>query len=190
MSAPSYPEFETTSSPRYDRLTISLHWLTALLVVALFAMAIAWDFMPRGTPLRKSLQALHISCGLLLSALIVVRLGWRTTLGRRLPAAERGIKQFVAVGMHYALYLLLVAQAGLGFVFRWLQGESFTFFGLFEVPALMAPDKALAHSVGEIHESVAWAILVLAGLHAAAALMHHFVLKDGVLKRMLSGASA
>ncbi|KGM31738.1 cytochrome b [Inquilinus limosus] len=172
---------------RYDRTTILLHWLTALFVILLFALAEIWGFLPRGTPVRKGAQALHISCGLLLTVVLIARLLWRGTQGRRLPPATGGLQHLAAKAAHHALYLLLAAQVVLGFLFRWAQGEPFQFFGLFDVPAAFAPDHDLAGTIGDLHNTVAWIIIVLAGLHAAAALVHHYALRDGVLRRMLPG---
>ena len=78
------------SPTRYDTPTILLHWLTALLVVGLFALAEIWDALPR-TPARKLLQSLHVSFGLLFAAVLVARIVWRLTAGgvcRGRPAAS------------------------------------------------------------------------------------------------------
>ncbi|HYG43923.1 MAG TPA: cytochrome b [Bordetella sp.] len=168
----------------YDPGTIVLHWLTALLVVALFAMAQVWESMPHGTPMRKSLQGLHVSLGLLLTAVIVLRMAWRATGGQRLAPASHGVLQVSAKTMHYALYLLLAAQIVLGFLFRWAQGEPFTFFGWFSIPKLLPLTRDQRHVFGDLHNLVAWLIIVLAGLHALAALFHHYLLRDGLLRRM------
>jgi cytochrome b561 len=169
---------------RYDRLTIALHWLTAVLVIALFAAAYIWNSLPPGTPLRKSLQAIHISLGLLFAAVFVVRLIWRSSNGQRL-AAEAGIMGTLSKTMHGLLYLLLTAQIVLGFLLRWAQGEPFSFFGLFSVPNPLTPDKPLAHNFEWLHNDAAWVIIALAAGHAIAALTHHYVLRDAVLRRML-----
>ncbi len=76
----------------YDRGTIILHWLTAVLVVSLFASAETWWFLPRGTALREELQTLHISLGISLAATIIMRIVWRLAQGRRLPPATTGLQ--------------------------------------------------------------------------------------------------
>ena len=174
-----------TNKSSYDPITITLHWLTATLVVTLFALALIWDELPKGTPLRKGMQAWHISLGLTLVVVYTVRVLWHVIGSRRLPPAATGLQQMAAKAVHYALYGLIAVQMVLGFLFRWAQGEPFSFFGLFDVPALMAADHGMANTYGELHETVAWIIIVLAGGHAALALLHHYVLKDGVLLRML-----
>ncbi|NAS96839.1 cytochrome b [Pseudomonas syringae] len=173
-----------SNGPRYDLATMFFHWATAVLVVTLFATAQIWSFLAKGTPLRHNLQGLHISLGILLTAAIVGRLLWRLTRGRRL-ASHQGMAGLAAKAGHGLLYALLLAQIVLGFMFRWAQGESFDFFGLFAVPALMAPNPDWKHTLGGLHENVAWALIILSGLHACVALVHHWWLKDSVLLRML-----
>ncbi len=168
----------------YDRATIAFHWLTVILVVGLFALAEVWGFLPRGTPTRRLLQSLHISFGLLFAAVFVLRAVWRLGAGRRLPPAGAGWLRVASSGMHGLLYLLLAAQIVLGFLFRWAQGEPFAFFGLFDIPTLISIDHEQRRFIGGLHNTVGWSIIVLACIHAAAALFHHYVLRDGVLRRM------
>ncbi|GLS21959.1 cytochrome b561 [Labrys miyagiensis] len=178
-----------TSSParsRHDGLTIALHWLTALLVIALFASAETWGFLPKGSFLRNGLQSLHISMGITLAAVMVARILWRLARRYELPSDLPRWQEMASSLVHLALYLLLAAQLTLGFLFRWAQGEPFSFFGLFEIPHV-AIDPDLARTFGELHNIVAWTIICLAGLHAVAALGHHYVLKDKVLLRMMPG---
>lgn len=176
---------QTSNLAHYDRFTITLHWLTAFLVVALFALALGWDLFEHGSPIRKGMQSLHISLGIVLAAVILARLTWRFTGGRRLPPASSGWIQHAATGMHVSLYVLLVAQVLLGLLLRWAQAESFLFFGLGPIQFSGTEHRDLAHTLEELHDTVAWVIISLAGLHAAAALLHHYVLRDGVLRRML-----
>ena len=168
----------------YDGVAITLHWATALLVVVQFLNAKTWDWFPRET--RESVESLHISLGVLLSAVIVARLAWRWIPGRQVSSVQVGWVRIASKGMHYLIYALLVAQAVTGFAFRWAQGHPAGFFGLFAIPGpfgeLARPVRRQLH---ELHEWIAWAIIVLALLHALAALYHHYVLKDGVLGRML-----
>lgn len=176
---------EDSSASRYDPWTIALHWLSALLVIALFASAYVWNDLPKGTPLRKTLQSVHISMGILFTVVFLVRLFWRTTGGRKLAAMETGIQRILSKSMHHLLYLLLTAQVLLGYLLRWAQGEPFMFFGLFSIPSAYAPNKPLAEWCEWLHNYTAWTIIILAFGHAVAALTHHYWLRDDVLKRML-----
>lgn len=175
---------------RYDALTLTLHWLTAGSVIFLFASAHIWALLERGTPLRKGLQSVHISCGILLAVVMIIRPLWRIFSQQRArfalpPAAGSRLSRIAAHSVHGALYLLLFTQTGLGFMFRWAQQEPFTFFGLFHIPAWIAVDPDRRHQLAGWHDNVAWALIILAGVHALAALFHHYVLRDSVLRRML-----
>ncbi|MFK3705438.1 cytochrome b [Klebsiella sp. NPDC088457] len=182
----------TQRRQRYDGLTLTLHWLTAACVIFLFASAHIWEFLERGTALRKGLQAVHISCGIMLAIVMVIRPLWRLlsqlSPRYRMPAVQgpRAVK-FLAHCVHGALYLLLLAQVCLGFLFRWAQQEPFRFFGQFDLADLLYVDPALRHSLGQWHNNVAWALIVLACGHALTALAHHYLLRDNVLRRMLPG---
>src|SRR5947208_12887475 len=103
----------------YDSVAIALHWATAALVVANFALAETWDYFAK--PTQETLQSLHVSLGVLLAAVVVARLVWRWIPGHQLSSLEVGWVRLASKGTHYLLYTLLVIQAGLGFVFRWAQ---------------------------------------------------------------------
>lgn len=174
---------------RYDRLTRTLHWLTAAVVIFMFASAHIWETLEKGTPLRKGLQSVHISLGIALAVLIVARILWRLLAGNYPKAQAHPLLNVLAQTAHGCLYLLLLAQIVLGFMFRWAQGEPFNFFGLFNVPAPFLIDHDWRATLGGLHNNVAWAIILLAGLHAGAALWHHYVMGDATLRRMLGGRS-
>ena len=168
----------------YDNVAVALHWLTALLVVVQFVMAVTWDYFAK--PTRQAMESVHISLGVLLTAVIVARLVWRAVPGHRRPAIVDGWVRLASKSVHYLLYALLVGQAGLGFGFRWAQGHAVSFFGLFAIPGLygeLAPP--VRRQLHELHEYGGWAIVIIAGVHAAAALDHHYALRDSVFGRML-----
>ena len=177
-----------TTVARYDRLTRIFHWLTAAVVIFMFASAHIWENLEKGTSLRKGLQSVHISLGIALAVLIAARIIWRLCGGNHPKADSHPALNRLAKMAHGCLYLLLLAQIVLGFIFRWAQGEPFSFFGLFSVPAPFAIDHAWRGTLGGLHNNVAWAIILLAGLHAGAALWHHYVMGDNTLRRMLPGA--
>jgi cytochrome b561 len=177
----------TSAAPahqRYDRVTIAFHWLTAVLAITLFGTAFAWNYLPREWHLR-SLESVHVSLGIALAAVLVGRLLWRAFAGRRLKAAGNAITAPLSRAVHWLLYALLAAQVGLGFSLRWLQGETFSFFGLFSVPNLVTPDRTLSHQIEDLHNIAGWTLIAVAAGHAIAALVHRYVLKDDVLRRML-----
>ena len=171
-----------TSALRYDRRTILLHWLSALLVIGLWVVGQTIDFFPKGAP-RITVRSLHISFGVLLGVVLIYRLVWRSTAGTRLAAADPGMLGKLAVGIHHLLYLLMLAIVVIGVAAVWIRGDNL--FNLFTVPAFDPTNKALRHNVVELHGLLANVLLALAAFHAAAALWHGLVKKDGVLRRML-----
>jgi len=173
----------------YDNVAIALHWATALLVIVQFALAETWDYFAK--PTQETMQSLHVSLGVLLSAVIVARLLWRWIPGHQVSSIELGWVRIASKFGHYLLYALLVAQVVTGFLFRWAQGHAVALFGLFDIPGPFgATDKAMRHTLHGVHEYIGWAIVIIAFAHALAALYHHYVLKDRVLKRMLPGRSS
>lgn len=173
------------ASIHYDGFTIFLHWLTFALVILLFALAEIWGFLEHGTSTRKGLQSLHISLGMALAAVVVIRLIWRAVAGRHFVAAREGHIAWAAKAMHSTLYLLLVTQIVTGFLYRWAQAESFMFFGLFPVRFATSANIASARAFDDVHEFIAWTIIILVSFHSAAALLHHYACKDNVLRKML-----
>ena len=167
----------------YDNVAVALHWATALLVVVQFGLAETWDYFAK--PTQHAMQSLHISLGVLLAAVIVARLAWRLIPGHQISSIELGWVRVASKVGHYLLYALLVAQVGTGFLFRWAQGHPAAFFGLGLPSPFGAMDKARRHTLHGLHEWIGWAIIIIAFIHALAALYHHYVLKDRVLRRML-----
>jgi cytochrome b561 len=167
----------------YDSFSIALHWLTAVLVLLQFVLAVTWEWF--GRPTERLMIVAHMSFGIVLAAVIVVRIAWRLVPGRRTPAAATGWADMAARAVHALLYCMLAAEAALGFVLRWAGNESMSFFGLLIPPPFAPFSKPALHWVEELHELNGWAIVVLAAGHAAAALYHHYVLRDPVLSRML-----
>ena len=167
----------------YDNVAISLHWLTAFLVVTQFALAETWDWAGRDT--REAMQSIHVSLGILLAIVVIARLIWRWTPGHERSSLVGGWVKLASEGVHYILYALLVAQAALGFVIGWSAGHAIHFFGIAIPGPMGALSKPLRHEIRDLHGNVGWAIIILAFAHALAALYHHYVLKDRVLGRML-----
>ena len=172
------------TAARYDAGTMFFHWATAVLVLGNWLGAQTIDWFPRG-PLRVDARSVHITVGVLLAALIIGRLIWRLTGGRRLPLADKGALNVVAKGTHWTLYALVIAMVSLGMFLAWTRGDSI--YNLFTIPAYDPGNQALVKQVQGWHNTVGYCILGLAGLHAAAALVHRFVWHDSVLGRMLPG---
>jgi cytochrome b561 len=172
---------------RYDSTSIALHWVTAGLVLLQFALAQTWGWF--GRPTRHTMVTAHMSFGILLSIVVVARIVWRFMPGHQIEPASRGWDERASKAVQYLLYLLLLVQSALGYILRWAGGESMSFFGVQIPPPFAAFSRAEHETLGERHNQIGWAIVILAAGHAAAALYHHFVLRDRVLTRMLPSAS-
>jgi cytochrome b561 len=182
MTAGNATLVASAAGERYDDTTIRYHWLTVALVTTLWALGELIDDFPRGLP-RTSARSTHIVLGIVLAIVLVRRILWRRGAGRRLAAAGSGFAQRLATATHYTLYALLCAVVLGGFSNVLIRGDSI--YGLFRVPSVAPGDKELRELVEYLHGTGANIVLILAGLHALVALGHHFVLKDGVLRRML-----
>jgi cytochrome b561 len=175
---------------RYPALSIGLHWLSALAVVTAFAVAWTRAALDEPGP-RASLMALHQCAGILVLALLLVRVGTRLATFRAMaPSSLPRLMRWAAAATHLALYALLLAQPLLGWALTNAHGHDVRLPGLPPLPALVAADPDLADTLDSLHVGVAW---VLAGgivLHVLAALFHHFVRRDDVLRAMLPVADA
>jgi cytochrome b561 len=167
----------------YDNIAIALHWLTALLVIVQFALAETWDWFGRET--RETMEGLHTSLGVLLTAVVLGRVAWRLIPGHQRPAIVSGWVEIASKAVHYLLYALLIAQALLGFTVGWSPGHAIHFFGLPIPDPIGTLPRPLRHEIRDIHDKVGWAIIIVAFGHALAVLYHHYVVRDRVLGRML-----
>lgn len=169
---------------RYDGTTIILHWLTALLVIVMFALPHIWQQLERRTPPRLFLIDLHFSLGITLTGIILIRILWRAALGSRLPHAGPELARRASRIVHFGFYILLPAQLALGFLLRWAQKQPLPYFGLFVIPDPFSIPLEARTVIGMLHEWNAWVLIILSGGHALAALLHHYALRDGLLLRM------
>ena len=117
------------------------------------------------------------------------RFAWRAGPGQPAPPSEPGLAGLAARAMHLGLYALLVVVVALGVSYRWADQAPLSLFGLFTIPNLIGFTKSQEPIIATLHEWVANTIIALAFLHACVALFHHYVLRDGILGRMLPGAA-
>jgi len=174
------------SDTHYGYLSILLHWLSALIIFALFALGYWMVELTYYDPWYKTAPDLHKSIGICLLALIIARFLWRLIQVNPKPLATHSrLEQRVAHAVHIILYILLFAIFMSGYLISTADGVGIDVFNLFTVPAFAALIKNQEDIAGVIHQYLAYSMIILALLHALAALKHHFIDKDVTLKRML-----
>jgi cytochrome b561 len=167
---------------RFDQISIAAHWLTLVLVAAQFATA--W-LLNLGGEVQEIL-VVHRSLGILTWIVVMLRLTWRHAFAHLppFPASMPKLQQRLAKLNEYGLYGLLLVQPLTGLGNTLLHGRPFALF-VWQVPAWLAPAKSISRLLESLHELGGWMLLALIGIHAAAALFHWLILRDGVLQRML-----
>jgi cytochrome b561 len=173
----------------YGDRSKGLHWLIAALVLAMFVLAFTFINMEEGAA-QKSLVAVHQSIGLVVLALALYRLYWRSRDPRPpLPASMALPERALARGVQAFLYAALLVLPVSGYVFQNAFGDEVTFFGL-TMPHLVAKDREVRNTAWFFHQWTAYLVLAALALHVAGALYHHYVRRDEVLRRMLPGGEA
>jgi cytochrome b561 len=176
---------KNTSNPRYHVLSILLHWLMVVLLIAVYSSMTLHGLYEKGTAMRNGLKQAHFMLGLLVFALVWVRIGMRMLFPAPPIQPEPASWMHLAAKLgHLALYGLMIAMPIAGWLILSGEGKAIPFFGL-ELPALIEPNKALAKNIEEVHETIGELGYFLIGIHAVAALFHHYFLKDNTLRRML-----
>lgn len=174
----------------YGLVSVVLHWVTALVVPALFALGLWMVDLDYYDPWYQRGPEIHKATGILLFLLLVVRTLWRIRNPKPLPESNLSRFERTAAGItHMALYLLLFAVMFSGYLISTADGRHIDVFGLFQVPATIAGLPSQADVAGQVHLILAITLISLAGVHALAALKHHFLDRDRTLLRMLGSGS-
>jgi cytochrome b561 len=173
------------SKDRYGVVAQFLHWSVVALVLVSWMSGSFSDDLPHS--LRDVVLSIHIWAGLAILVIVVMRSLWRifdpppplekTIFGQ---SAERVTKL-----VHYVLYALVFATPIVGIGVQFSRGDTLSIFGIVNIASSGAGDRVFARELKEIHELLANSLLIVAGVHAAAALVHHWILRDRTLLRML-----
>lgn len=170
---------------RYGTLSIALHWLMFLLMIAVYATIELRELFPKGSDPRETMKALHFMLGLSVLLLVALRIYARVTSPTPSIIPELTPAQHLAAKIgHLALYGLMIAMPILGWLILSAAAKPIPFFGL-ELPALIGENKDLAKSLKEIHETIGVVGYYLVAVHVLAALYHHHIKKDNTLTRIL-----
>ena len=175
----------TYSVNRYTSTAIALHWLAALLIFATFTLGVYMHELGF-SPFKLKLVSYHKWIGVTIFLLTVARLAWRAThTPPPLPETIPPWQQRAAHGLHFMLYMLLLVIPISGWLMSSAKGVPVVYLGLVQLPDLLSKDKALGDLLEEVHQALVFGMLLLVGLHIAAALKHHFIERDATLHRML-----
>jgi cytochrome b561 len=176
---------EQAARGRYATLSIAAHWFTLLLLVAIYALIELRGIFPKGTAAHDAMKTWHFMLGLTVFGVVGVRLVLRLIF-RAPPVTPPppAWQLWLAKAMHLALYAFLILMPLLGWLTLSAQGKAIPFFGL-ELPPLVGPDKSLGGEFEDIHETIGTVGYYLIGVHAAAALFHHYFMRDDTVLRML-----
>ena len=179
------PATDAARAP-YAPIAIALHWAVFVLVVVVGILGLLHDDWPRAT--QAFWINLHVMLGLLMFVMVLARIAWRVKHpAPELPDDVGEFSKRVSHPAHMLLYALLIVIPIIGLVSFVFHGRVFD-FGLFQIDLHVPRNRAIFHSTEDWHGYLAYGLFGLAGVHALAALWHHFIRKDGVLKRMLPGS--
>jgi cytochrome b561 len=179
------PNLQKTVPVAYTRTALVLHWAIAVLIFVAFPLGVYMHGLPL-TPLKLRLINYHKWLGIVALMLAALRVAWR--LFHRppaLPALMPRWEQSAAFAMHLALYALILLAPLSGWLMSSAEGFRTVLFGVIPLPDLIAKDKEFGRYLLELHENLDYLLIALVGLHIAAALKHHYLERDNVLRQMI-----
>lgn len=168
----------------YNPVARAIHWLSAIVVIAMFGVGLWMVDLSYYSQWYKTAPHWHKSVGLLLAGLTIFRFVWKLVTPS--PRTEGSTLEIIGAKLaHMAMYVLLIVLFVSGYLISTEDGRAIDVFNWFSVPALGALFENQADISGQIHFYTAWALIILAAVHAIAALKHHLIYKDNTLKKML-----
>ena len=169
---------------RYPKLQILIHWLMFLLIAVAAISIEVREAIPKGTDLRSELKNLHIFIGQLVLIFLFVRVIARLSFKQPLPESQIDWQVALMKLVHVALYVLMLAIPITGILLLQAGAKEVSFLG-YVLPEIISPDRQIKKIIKEVHELLSNSLYLLVALHVAASLWHHYVIRDGSLKRML-----
>jgi len=172
------------SRDRFGLIAITLHWAMAILLIGLVCVGLYMVRLPISLDKLK-LYGWHKEYGILALMLVMLRLGWR--LGNVNPKLTTLTwwERFAARSVHWLFYLFMIALPLSGWFITSAAGLPVSFFGLFVLPNLVAPNESERMFFEWVHEWLGYGLIFIFCCHVGAALKHHFINKDDILRRML-----
>src|SRR2546429_2077270 len=172
-----------TKHLQYGTTAKIFHWLiVALLVVQ---CPIGWLLPDLHGDMKPPIMTFHVSFGILILILIVLRFAWRLTHPVAPESSLPRWQRLSSEAVHWLLYGLVLATSVTGWLFASFRGWSMSFFYLVPIPMLASDNAAAGKTIDGLHQAMEWTLLVVIGIHVAAALAHMFVYRDRIMQRML-----
>lgn len=173
------------TNAQYGSVAKLFHWLIFLLIAMMLTVGFIMTDIPNG-PDKLWVYGIHKSIGISVLLLVALRLAWKSiNIQPPLPDTMKPIEKLAARAGHLGLYLLVIAMPLSGWMMSSSAGFPVSVFGWFTLPDLVAPDRERLKDLQEVHEFLAYCLILLVSLHVLAALLHHFYHRDNVLRRML-----
>lgn len=174
------------SKVSYGWVSIVLHWLVAVGVIALFVVGLWMRDLDYTDPLYQILPHLHKSVGVLVVLTLIFRFIWREFGKKTAPlTGHKPWEKRASKIVHYTLYALLFLMFPSGYFITTAEGQSLDVFSWFSLPATVTEIENLENMAGEVHEIMAYSVIALVIIHALGALKHHFIDRDETLLRMI-----
>lgn len=172
------------SSSGFGLVSILIHWVTAPLILFLFGLGVYMVDLTYYDDWYHTAPELHISIGLVLLVLMLVRVLWRLINPKPVDLADQRMQQIAAKLVKLALYVAIFVVMISGYLITTAEGQPASMFGIIKFPVFIELSSANVDLAGEIHEYFAWGIIALVVLHTLGALYHHFIVRDRTLVRM------
>ena len=173
------------NAPRYSGVAIGLHWLIGLMILISFSVGLYMVDLSL-SPFKLRLYSWHKWAGVTIFMLVLIRCLWRIThAAPMLPADMPRWQRIAADASHFALYALMIAIPLSGWLMSSAKGFQTVYFGVLPIPDLLQKNKELGETLALVHQSLNFTMIGIVILHAAAALKHHFIDQDDILRRML-----
>ena len=170
--------------PHYGTTAKVLHWLVVALLIVQYPLGKFMPHIHRGmTP--GDAMTFHISFGITILALMVLRLFWRITHPVAPASSLPAWQQTISEAVHWLLYALVLATTMTGWIFASERGWSISLFSVVPLPMLPTEGSLLASAIGNWHGTMEWALLLAIGAHVGAAMAHTFIFRDQIMQRML-----
>lgn len=172
----------------YSLLAKLFHWLSAVMALGLFALGLWMVDLTYYHDWYQRAPELHISIGVCLALLTILRVLYRSIYSYPAPLPAGRVQMLASKLVHIGMYLLMFVVYVSGYLVVTAEGEPVPVFAVVNVPAVFTSHNNLQDTAGAVHEWATYLLMALAGVHALAALYHHFWMKDGTLSRMVTRA--